>query len=316
MENKSHAFLAGLFTIGLLAATLAAVWWLGGSREQTDIYWLEARGNVTGLNPQAQVRYRGIRAGKVRSIQTDPDDPMLLLVEIGLDARYRLTDKTIARLNQQGITGLAYVMLEEPEAGGRPLDPAAKPPPRIFVQPGMLDSLTKQGEQIARQVSEMTGRLNRLLDDANLQRTARTLDGLARTADELPRMAADLRGLFSVENRRRFSALLSHLEKTAGEAAPLTAEARALVQSMNALAGRLERLSQTGETLGGRVNAETLPRLESLLTEATATARRLDHLLDTLADTPQAVLFGLPPGRPGPGEAGFTAPMAGQPVAE
>ena len=35
MENKSHAFLAGLFAILLGVAMLLALYWLGGDKEKT-----------------------------------------------------------------------------------------------------------------------------------------------------------------------------------------------------------------------------------------------------------------------------------------
>ena len=36
MENKSHAFLAGLFVLLLGAAALAALYWLGGGKDETQ----------------------------------------------------------------------------------------------------------------------------------------------------------------------------------------------------------------------------------------------------------------------------------------
>lgn len=309
MENRSHALMAGLFTVVFFLAAVLAVWWLGNAGELTDTYLLETRGSVTGLNPEAQVRYRGIRAGKVRDIYPDPQDPALLLVEISLAHDYRLTDRSVARLNYQGVTGLAYVMLEEGrEGGGKPLDTDGPAPPRLRIQPGLFDTLGDKAGDIATQVAELTARLNRLLDERNVQNVSRTLDNLAAASEglkEAPKLVAALRAALSEDNLERFGAILTHLEKTAGEAAPLTAEARQLVATLNGLAQRLDRVA--GAT-GERLNAETLPRAEALLTELTAASRRLDRLLDTLNDSPQAVIFGAPPPRPGPGEAGFVAP--------
>lgn len=311
MENRSHALIAGLFTVVFLVAAAGALWWLSGARELTDTYILETRGSVTGLNPEAQVRYRGIRAGKVLGIEPDPADPSLLLVEISLARKYRLTDRTQARLNYQGVTGLAYVMLEEGRAGsGQPLDTDAPNPPRIRIQPGLFDTLGDKAGDIATQVAELSARLNRLLDERNVRNVARALDNLAAASEglkEAPKLVAALRAALSDDNLKRLGAILAHLEKTAGAAAPLAAEARGLVATMNGLAQRLDRVA--GGT-GERLNTETLPRAEALLGEFAAATRRLDRLLDTLNDTPQAVLFGAAPPRPGPGEAGFAAPAA------
>lgn len=136
MENRSHALLAGLFALVFLLAAALALWWLGGNREATHAYILETRGSVTGLNLEAQVRYRGIRASKVKDIRPDPADPATLLVEIALARQYVLTDKTIAKLNTLGITGIAYVMLEESGADGKPLEVVAENPPTSEVAAG------------------------------------------------------------------------------------------------------------------------------------------------------------------------------------
>jgi phospholipid/cholesterol/gamma-HCH transport system substrate-binding protein len=308
MENRSHALMAGLFTVTFTLAAALALWWLTGSRELTHTYILETRGNVTGLNNEAQVRYRGIRAGKVTGIAPDELDPGLLLVEISLGRQYRLTDRTVARLNYQGITGLAYVMLEEDSKSsgkGHPLDTEAAVPPHIAIQPGLFDTLGEKAGDIAGQVAELSLRLNRLLDERNTKNIARTLDNLANASEgmkELPQLMLALRSALSDTNLKNLQMLLAHLEKTAGEAAPLTAEARKLVATLNTLA-----VSARG--VGDRLNAETLPRAESLMTEVSAATRRLDRLLDTLNDTPQAVIFGTHPAKPGPGESGFAVPI-------
>ena len=82
MENKSHAFVAGLFTLLLMLAALLAFFWLGGSHETTHDYIVVTKQQVSGLNPQSQVRYRGIRIGKVTDIRLDPVDRDNILIFI------------------------------------------------------------------------------------------------------------------------------------------------------------------------------------------------------------------------------------------
>lgn len=310
MENRSHALIAGLFTIVLALAAALALWWFSGTRELTHTYLLETRGSVTGLNFEAQVRYRGIRAGKVRGIRPDPADPGLLLVEISLARQYVLTDRTIARLNQQGITGLAYVMLEEGADGtGTPL--ATDGSARLAIRPGLLDTLGDQAGDIAAQVAELATRLNRLLDERNADNIALALDNLAVASaglKELPQLVAALRAALSDANLERLRAILAHLERTTGEAAPLAAEARALVASLGELTQRVDAALVAAGSLGARIEGDTLPRAAELMTEVRAATRRLERFLETLDETPQALLFGAPPIPPGPGEPGFVSP--------
>lgn len=310
MENRSHAFAAGLFVLLLGLGVGLAVWYFGGKREDVNIYLLETRKNVSGLNVQAQVRYRGIRAGKVESIDQDAQDPRLIVVRISLDARYRLTKGTRARLGYQGVTGLAYVQLEDSGESREYLDTGGAAPPRIALDPTLMDVLGEKAGDIAAQLSELAVRLNRLLDEKNTRNLARTLENVADASEGLrhaPEVLAAMRAALSKANLERFGAILAHLEKTAGEAAPLTAEAREMVKAMTALSQRLDRFV---ETTGGEVGANTLPQLNALMRELGANSRQLGRVLETLDETPQALIFGKPAPRPGPGEAGFQPPAA------
>lgn len=313
MENRSHALLAGLFVLAFLAVAALALWWFAGKHERTNVYLIETRGNLVGLNVGAQVRYRGIRAGKVREIRPDPADPAILLAEILLSHDYRLTDKTVAKLNSQGVTGISYVMLEEAGENGRPLVLDEANPPRLPVQPGLLQQLGENAADIGAQMEELSLRLNRLLDERNLGNVSRALDNLAVASEslkELPVLMARMKAALSETNLARLNALLAHLEKTAGEAAPLAQEARGLVTTLNQLAQRLDTLALNAGGVGERLHAETLPRAEALMRDVAAATRRLDRLVETLNDTPQALLFGTTPPRPGPGETGFVPPPA------
>lgn len=310
MENRAHALAAGLFVLLLGLATATAVWFLGGKRDDTDTYILTTTRSVTGLNIQGQVRYRGIRAGKVESIEPDPADPRTLLVRIKIEERFRLTKATTARLGYQGITGIAHVQLDDDGSSTEYLDPDGPETPRIAMKPTLLDALGEKAGDIVAQVAELTGRLSKLLDEKNARNLSRTLENVADASESLKQatqIVAALRSTLSEANLKRLQRILEHVEKTAGEAAPLTAEVRETVRSMNALAQRVDRLA---DQAGGEFGTRTLPQATALMTELTATTRQLNRLLDTLDDTPQALLFGKGAPRPGPGEAGFTAPTA------
>ncbi|MBI4986747.1 MAG: MCE family protein, partial [Rhodocyclales bacterium] len=179
MENRSHAFAAGIFVLVLGIATALAVWFFGGQRESTETYLLETRKNVTGLNVQAQVRYRGIRAGKVLSIEPDARDPRVIVVAISLDSRFRLTRATTAQLGYQGITGLAYVQLEDEGTSQEFLDTAGAEPPRLALKPTPWENIGEKAGELVAQWTEASVRLNRALDAKNAANFARTLENSA-----------------------------------------------------------------------------------------------------------------------------------------
>jgi phospholipid/cholesterol/gamma-HCH transport system substrate-binding protein len=308
MENRAHALAAGLFTLLLATAAAVAIWWLGQTKQDTSVFLLETRRNVTGLNVEAQVRFRGIRAGKVEDISVDEKDPRVILIRVSVDNRFHLTRGTTAQLGYQGITGLAYVQLEDDGRSPEPLVAGDGGPPRLALKPTALDALSDRAEDMIAQTAKVTENLARLLDEKNIANISRTLENAATASEglkELPQVMASLRQALSPANMERLSALLAHLEKTAGEAAPLTAEVRDMVKTMTALAARLDRLAADA---GGELTANTLPRSSAMLQEVTANARQLSRLLDMLEQNPQALVFGRGEVRPGPGEVGFAAP--------
>ncbi len=101
MENRAHALAAGVFVLLLALASVFALWWFGNNREAVRRYVLVSEGAIPGLNEQAQVRFRGIRAGKVMRIGIDPKNPRWILVEITLRADLPVTRGTRASLGVQ-----------------------------------------------------------------------------------------------------------------------------------------------------------------------------------------------------------------------
>ena len=119
MENRAYALAAGIFTLVLVAAGVFSLWWFSGQREKTRDYLLVSTYNVTGLNPQAQVRYRGIRVGKVVEIHLDKSNTRNILILIRVNEEVPVTAGTVARLGYQGVTGIAHERLSEKSQGQR-----------------------------------------------------------------------------------------------------------------------------------------------------------------------------------------------------
>jgi phospholipid/cholesterol/gamma-HCH transport system substrate-binding protein len=308
MENRSHALAAGIFTLLLGIAAAIAIWWLGQSRDDTLSYMLETRRNVNGLNIQSQVRYRGIRAGKVEAIEPDVADPRLILVRINLDKRFKLTRSSTAELGYQGVTGLAYVQIEDDGSSKEPLVAKDGELPRIVVQETIFDTLDEKAGGIVQQISAASVKLGKVLDEKNVKNLARTLDNLATASDglrDLPVIVASLREALSESNLRSLRQILAHVEKTAGESAPLTTEIRELVKTMNLMARRVDQMSGRA---GDEFTMGTLPRANALMRELTSSSRQLSRVLEGLENNPQMLLLGRGAALPGPGESGFSAP--------
>ena len=304
MENKSHAFIAGLFALVFGVAAILAIYWLGGGREKTHEYVVVTKQNVGGLNPQAQVRYRGIRVGKVSDIRLDPEDYSNTLVTIDIRDDVPLTTGTVAKLNYQGITGLAHVLLLESSKDTQPLQPNDAEPPRITMIPSLLEELSENGMATLHQARQLMTSANEMMNEENRRHLTATLKNLeAASANMKPALEnmtgtlVQMRKLLDDQNIRKLSG-------AAGEVGPLLSDARALISKMQTATDKLD--VAIGDASAGGSSA-LMPRLNELSTDFSMTSRQLSRVLRILEDSPQGLVFGAPALPPGPGEAGFSA---------
>ncbi|MBL0285285.1 MAG: MCE family protein [Zoogloea sp.] len=311
MESRSHALAAGLFAIFLSLGIALALWWFSDGRESTREVLLVSSGSVNGLNPQATVRYRGIIAGKVASIALDPANPHDLLVTARIRTDLPITKGTRARLASQGVTGLAFIALDDSGDNPEPLSGEAGGPPRLRLAPGIVDEVTEASLQTLKRVRELAERLALLAAPDNLARVERTLahlesssQGLDRSLKEVPQTLAAVRQVFSKDNLAHITRSLDNIERLSADAVPLAREGRSLIVKLQTLGERVDSLAGT---TGEGLVTNTLPRVNVLLQELTVTSRQLSDLLDEIDNSPQLLLLGRRKPPPGPGEAGFQA---------
>lgn len=308
MENKSHAFAAGLFALCLGLAAILALYWLGGNHDAAHDYIVVTKQNIGGLNPQAQVRYRGIRVGKVSDIRLDPDDYSNILITISVNDDVPLTTGTVAKLNYQGVTGLAHILLLETGKDTSPLESKDGTPPRITMIPSLLDELGETGTATLKQARQLMQSANSLLNEENRAHLTATLANLESASANLKPALENLNRTLVQVNKVLDDRNVRNLSQAAGEVGPLLADTRNLVGKMQAATDKLD--IAIGDASAGGTSA-LMPRLNELAQDFSLTSRQLSRVLRILEDTPQGLVFGAPSQAPGPGEAGFN-PAGGQ----
>jgi len=308
MENKAYALAAGLFTLLLGAGVIVAVMWLSGENYERVSYVLESKHAVSGLNVQATVRLRGVEVGKVENIAFDPADARLILVRINVRAGTPITRGTTAQLGTQGVTGLAYVMLDDDGKKPEPMVSSGDSQARIPLRPSFLDDLSGSGKDLLTGVNQVVQRLNLLLGEKNQAQLIRTLAGLETVATRATALAQTLEPAAG-----NMHGLTADARKALARADTMFAELTELSRELKQHAGALERIAKSAEQAGGSaqvvsgaVVADSLPRINVLLDEMTRNSRSLDRLLTELNDQPATLVFGRERPPPGPGEPGFT----------
>ena len=309
MEDRSHALVAGLFALLLGFSAVAALWWFGGKQELSSEYLVLTQKSITGLTPQAQVRYRGVRVGRVEAIDLDPNDVSTTLIRIGIRKNIPVTRGTTAKLGYQGVTGIAHVQLEDSGKDAALLSASDGGLPRIAMQDSLIQELSDVGGETLRNARDFLASANQLLSPENRQSIARTLANLETTTGNAKEASAQLRQLLTPENTRLLNATLVRAEQTAGQAGPFFAEARGLVARLQAVSAKLDTV--LGDPSTG-ASAALIPRLNELSSELSASSRQLNRVLQMLEESPQSLIFGPRRATPGPGEPGFSAPMGGK----
>lgn len=161
MENKSHAFIAGLFTVCLVAAALLIVWFLNMDRTVKQPYMIATNLSIPGLNPQATVRFRGLDVGKVTNIAFNKDDPGEILIYFEVKEDTPMTESTFATLSYQGVTGIASIELNDDETSDKRLVTSAENPAHIEMRSSLLNELQQRGLDILKQVQSVSTQLDR-----------------------------------------------------------------------------------------------------------------------------------------------------------
>lgn len=310
MENRSHALMTGFFTITLLIAAVLFGMWFNRDRVQRVPYQLATTQSVPGLNPQAPVRYRGLAVGKVSGIAFDPQVAGQILVNLSINPDAPITRTTFATLGYQGVTGIAYIQLDDSAAGSPKLATSADLPSRIPLRPGLFDQLEKRGQQILGQTEEITRRMNQLLSPANQQTMLAAFADVSATAREYRALPRQLAPAIA-----KLPALADQAQATLHSFAMFAADADRLTKGLQAPDGPIARASGTVDRVGLSLEAVTsgveldaLPHVISLSDETRSSMRALKNTMNKLNERPQSILFGAPGTPPGPGEAGFTAP--------
>lgn len=309
MENKSHALIAGLFTIVLLTAVVLVGLWLNRDQVEWVPYQIATKLSVPGLNPQATVRYRGLDVGKVDNITFDPQAPGQILIHLSVRPDTPVTQSTFATLGYQGVTGIAYVQLDDD--GSRPVKvPSnAEQVARIEMRPSILDQLQNRGLAILAQTEEVTRRINNLLEPANQQAILGAFDSVNKAATQIETIPRQLQPTLAKLPAMATQAqqALRALTKLSNEASVLAGNLNGVANNLQSPQGPLAKLSGSAEQIGAVANKlehETLP----LANDARSSMRALNRTLDTVNERPQSILFGSPTTAPGPGEQGFVAP--------
>ncbi|MEO8170605.1 MAG: MlaD family protein, partial [Oxalobacteraceae bacterium] len=259
---------------------------------------------------QAAVRYRGLEVGKVDSIGFNPQHPGEILVQISVDPQTPITQSTFGTLGYQGVTGIAYVDLDDD--GSKPAALASNKlhPARIEIRPSILDKIQTRSAAILQQFETLTGNFNALLAPANQQKMIGAIDHIGTAAaalEALPKqLEPTLAKLPALADDAQLA--LNSISALSKDASALTIDLAKTNRQLQAPGGPLTKITETADqysAIADNIERDALPRINALTNEARAVMQTFNRSVEKLGENPQSILLGAPDLPPGPGEPGF-----------
>jgi phospholipid/cholesterol/gamma-HCH transport system substrate-binding protein len=300
MEREANYAAVGAFVLLVLLVGGLFVYWYSDSREHKIFrrYEIYFDGSVSGLERGAAVRYLGVGVGRVQQMHIDPRDAGRVQVIVDIDSSTPISDKTLAELQLQGVTGLLYIDLQQirPNLPLPPVVPGIDYPV-IRSARSRFDIFLARLPDVLASAGEVVDRAARALSDQNIVAITHALgnidkasEGLPQTLREVSTLVAELRGATS-----DLAASAKGARKIVEESGP---EVVASLQRVHVVADNLANATDQIEKLIGdnrqdvrSFTRDGLPELERLLREGRAAAQELRELSSSLRENPSQLLY-------------------------
>ena len=240
METRANYAIIGVFTLGVLAAAFLFVWWAAGRDTRSQLpYRIQFTGSVSGLSRGSLVLYNGLKIGEVASIALSTSDPGKVIAWISVDGTTPINEDTRARLEFQGLTGVASIQM----TGGTPnskrlmVDDVTNPP-LIIADRSDFQDLLEGAQRLSRRADEVLGHVEKIFGDseAPLTETVKNIQTFSR-------------GL--VADPDAITNIMRSTAKATASIADISAKAGDLVDRLNKAADRLDNVLAGAETAIG-----------------------------------------------------------------
>ncbi|MDJ1158497.1 MlaD family protein [Chelatococcus sp. SYSU_G07232] len=277
METRANYALIGLFTLAVLTGAFLFVYWFAGREAGAyrAAYRIVFSGSVSGLSRGSLVLFNGIRVGEVTAIELLPEDPRRVVARVDVDSATPINVDTKARLEYQGLTGVASIAMTGGDPGAAPLVAApGQPLPTIFADRSDFQDLLETVRRLAGRADDILTKVDRVAGDIEgpIGRTARNAETFTKAlADNAPKvdrllgnagdLAEKLEGLSTsldsvvkavepqrvsriVENADRF---MNALGASSGEVETTMKEIASISQKLNKAADKVEGVLTAAE---------------------------------------------------------------------
>jgi len=300
MEREANYAAVGAFVLLVTLVGALFVYWYSDSRDHKTFrrYEIYFDGSVSGLERGAAVRYLGVGVGRVQKLSIDPRDAARVQVIVDIDSATPISDKTLAELQLQGVTGLLFIDLQQvkPNFPTPPMVPGIEYPV-IRSARSRFDVFLNRLPDVLASAGEVIDKAARALSDQNITAITHALanideasKGLPKTLRDVNELVTELRGAAT-----DLGASAKGARQVVDQAGP---EIVASLQRVHVVADNLANATDQIQKLIGdnrqdlrSFTRDGLPELERLLREGRAAAQELRELSASLRENPSQLLY-------------------------
>jgi len=322
MESRVNYTAVGIFVLILGSALIAFAFWLGkynqdeGNYHRYRIYITES---ISGLTPEAAVKFHGVDVGMVESIRINPHNSEEVELTLKINKETPIKTDSTAVLKFYGITGLAFIEIVGGSKNAPLLNTGKRVIATIPVSPSLIKRLDESLSNVASKLSLTLDRADRLFSDQNVNNVAQTLEHLRSLSAQIDAYQSQIRILLdrsialesnatdslhamknaadSVKNSSdNFNVMMQTKMKNALDSLSKTSnESHLLIQKIEATIDR-------GDYNLNAVASPTVSELEALLEQTRTLTAEMEMTLQNLRNSPSDLLFKKSTPNPGPGE--------------
>jgi len=260
METRSSYVIVGSFVLAMIAAVFAFVIYIAKVQlDEVNLdYHVFFTGSVTGLQEGSAVRYRGVAIGVVSDIRIDPDDASRVRVTIEVPSSTSLLQDSIASIEMQGITGIAYIQIFGGAKGSPPIERVPGQVPIIPSKPSQISEVFDAAPQLLNRLITLSDKAAAFLTPENAEKVSNILANTESISASASTALSDLSAVTAKSDERMTSLtatseqarrLLSENREplrdftTTGlyDAALLIAEMRELMSNLSRLTAQVQR---------------------------------------------------------------------------
>jgi phospholipid/cholesterol/gamma-HCH transport system substrate-binding protein len=300
MEREANYITVGAFVLLVLGLAAWFVIWYTDAQDKRNYHHFEIyfQGSVAGLNRGSPVRYLGVDVGRVNQIRLDPRASDRVQIIADIDEEAPITDKTLASLSLQGITGLLYIDLER-DRGGKPVMPLVPSEryPVIRTVQSNFDLLVSSLPDLVTQGAGVANRISAVLSDGNIAAVTATLDNVRQASNELPRILQDVKRLTTDLQRtvEQIEAAASGVREVTDSAGPdikaAMARVRTVMENLASTSARLDAFVTENQENVTRFSDQGLFEFQQLIRDSREAAQEFRELSRSLKGEPSQLLY-------------------------